>query len=76
MKKIFWILLVLTYHSYCQTPGNGVANIDGNTYNSVIIGTQEWTVENLKVTKYTDDTPIQLYYFSQPSQWANLTTGE
>jgi uncharacterized protein (TIGR02145 family) len=29
-----------------------VTDIDGNEYNSVVIGTQEWLSENLKVTRY------------------------
>jgi uncharacterized protein (TIGR02145 family) len=75
MKNITWTLLLLTISTFSQTPGNGVTDIDGNRYNSVIIGTQEWTVENLKVTKYSDGTPIQLFYLSQPWQWGALTSG-
>jgi uncharacterized protein (TIGR02145 family) len=35
-----------------------VTDIDGNQYHSVIIGTQEWLVENLKTAKYRDGTKI------------------
>jgi uncharacterized protein (TIGR02145 family) len=51
-----------------------VADIDGNTYNTVLIGTQCWTKSNLKVTKYNDGTDIPEITGSQT--WDNtVVTG-
>ncbi len=73
MKHLTWITLVITLSAFSQAPGNGVTDIDGNNYNSVIIGTQEWMKENLNVSKYSDGTPIP--QVTDPTAWSNLTTG-
>jgi uncharacterized protein (TIGR02145 family) len=39
-------------------PGNGVTDIDGTVYTSIIINGQEWMQQNLAVTKYRNGDPI------------------
>lgn len=50
-----------------------VTDIDGNVYQSVRIGNQVWTVENLRTTKYNDNTPIA--NVTDNTAWNSLATG-
>jgi uncharacterized protein (TIGR02145 family) len=57
-------------------PNNGYAenitDIDGNTYKTVIIGTQHWMAQNLNSSKYSDGTPIPR--INDGSEWLNAKT--
>jgi uncharacterized protein (TIGR02145 family) len=48
-----------------------LTDINGNIYNTVTIGTQEWMVENLKTTKYADGTLILLV--NTTNTWGTLS---
>lgn len=55
------------------TPPTSVTDIDGNVYQTVIIGTQVWLAENLKTTKYQNGDPIP--DIPDDSEWASLEIG-
>jgi uncharacterized protein (TIGR02145 family) len=52
----------------------GVTDIDGNQYQSVLIGNQIWMAENLKTTHYADGTAINLV--EAASEWFNLSDAD
>jgi uncharacterized protein (TIGR02145 family) len=49
-----------------------VTDVDGNTYYTVGIGTQEWIRENLRTTKFKDSSPIA--NVTDNTAWNQLTT--
>ncbi len=48
------------YPSTVHILPQAVTDVDGNTYDAVQIGNQVWMAENLRATRYADDTSIPL----------------
>ena len=82
MKKLLLVFAVVCCTLLAITGGHEpvsadndtgtVTDIDGNVYQTVKIGNQVWTVENLRTTKYNDGTPIPL--ITDSDAWEALTT--
>jgi uncharacterized protein (TIGR02145 family) len=82
MKRKLWFYVIIgalffcICFAYCTKQKSSdittVTDIDGNDYNIVTIGSQVWMAENLKVTKYNDNTTIPL--ITDNSTWTTLTT--
>jgi uncharacterized protein (TIGR02145 family) len=49
-----------------------VTDQEGNTYKTILIGTQTWMVRNLKTTRFNDGTPIPVV--TDSAAWNNLST--
>ena len=47
-------------------------DIEGNIYKTMLFGDQEWTIEDLKTTKYNDGTQIKIVECGEC--WSNLKT--
>ncbi len=74
LPVLFWGCQEGYDHVYNPDPWvkyGSVSDIDGNTYNTINIGTQTWMVRNLKTTKYNDGTPIPVVF--DPDSWNSLS---
>jgi uncharacterized protein (TIGR02145 family) len=67
---LIWGLFAFATLAHAQ---GTVTDIDGNTYDYLTYGTQQWTVENAAMETYRDGTPIP--QVTDATQWSNLTTG-
>ncbi len=74
MKRLFTITAIaMTLLCSSAAWAGTVTDIDGNVYQTVTIGIQEWTVENLKVTRYRNGDAIP--NVTDPVTWNGLSTG-
>jgi len=72
---IISVLFILLATSCKKDEGDNpetVTDIDGNVYNTVIIGSQVWMKENLKLTRMNDGTTITI--ITDNDLWNNSTT--
>jgi uncharacterized protein (TIGR02145 family) len=72
MKKSVLLLAGLAFLG-CIPQAQTVVDYDGNVYDTVIIGTQVWMKQNLKVTHYNDGVPVP--NVPDSAVWVSLTTG-
>jgi hypothetical protein len=77
MKKLLLLLLiapVLGFGQGEQRYADGTyQDQDGNTFEWINYGTQDWAIENTEVVTYRDGTPIT--QVTDATVWENLTTG-
>lgn len=82
ITALIFLFLFLQFESCKKNEDSGdntnidpttMTDIDGNIYNVIKIGQQYWTLENLKVTKYNDGTPIATGL--SDNQWENTASG-
>jgi uncharacterized protein (TIGR02145 family) len=77
MKKLLLLLLIAPVIGFGQGEqryADGTAtDQDGNTFEWINYGTQDWAIENAEVVTYRDGTTIP--QVTDVTAWSNLTTG-
>jgi uncharacterized protein (TIGR02145 family) len=77
LTNLFFFFFVLSLFHACkkedsEPAGTTVTDVEGNIYKTVIIGNQTWMTENLKTTKYNDNTPIA--NITDTAEWARTNS--
>ena len=68
-QGLFWVA-----DDYTPPAGDALVDKDGNGYTTIVIGVQEWIIENLKTTTYADDTAIP--HLPVKEDWLGLSATE
>jgi uncharacterized protein (TIGR02145 family) len=71
---IICMFILMTMNTGCEKgkERRGLTDIDGNVYDTVLIGSQLWMAENIRTTHLNDGTEIPLV--ESDTSWANLET--
>lgn len=72
-KVIFSVCIALCILLFSCEECKEITDVDGNVYNTIKIGDQCWTSENLNVTHYRNGDSIPCV--TDSATWVNLTTG-
>lgn len=72
MKKVLFFVAILALFSG-RNQAQVVSDYDGNAYDTVMIGTQVWLKQNLRVTHYNNGDLIP--NITGSSEWAGTTSG-
>jgi uncharacterized protein (TIGR02145 family) len=67
------ISFISAFHLNPNLSYGSITDQDGNTYATIVIGTQEWMAENLRTSKYRNGDPIPNVIDQQ--QYSGLTSG-
>ncbi len=78
LKAALLLLFVALVYTGCKKSGDPeipstVTDVDGNTYNVIVIGKQGWMKENLRVEHFNDGAVIP--NITGATEWAALTSG-
>lgn len=73
IRKAFTLVIGIVTFLFAFHLKAQVIDIDGNTYQTVVIGNQTWMAENLKVTRYSNGDAIA--NVTDNATWTGLTTG-
>lgn len=65
-------VFLVSFKGICQHLHRPVIDLDGNRYQTIVIGKQVWMAENLKVTRFSNGDSIEM--IDQVAVWENLET--
>lgn len=72
MQAILLFIVAITVFAF-EANTQTVTDYDGNVYNTIIIGKQEWMKENLRVIHYRNG--VLIPNVTDAQQWGNLHSG-